>query len=675
MGNLSDDELFSAYLDGELTATEQAAVEQLLAKNPAARQLMDELRALSATLQSLPVYKLEEDLSQQVLRIAERRMLTEPAEAEPEDESLRGPPPAWRGILRRAFRPRVLIWPAVAAAAAVLLMVTHPERLLPERKDRAQPTVASTAEAGGGESAATHSLRSAAPKAPAPAEAPARREADLAVRSAGGRADESSAERVAEKPAPSAGAAKMVARDQPEAPAATNGVEMRLEKADSAEKERMMRYAPPVAKSGEAGDREFGGAGAGMGPSGMGIMGKFPGAGSGVAGAPPAAAAPGGMAAQPGVPPGKGGEIHARTFKFAKKQDLEPAVQVLDAKAAGADAPDALLIVQCDLSPEAAGQKTFERTVERRQLARSERVPQTPDIRYVEVEATPAEIETLLADLKAQPQLSLSVIPAVESLAEGRVKDAYRGARVTSPRVAKGRVAKGAASLGAEEAKAEADGRRSRAAQQDAVQLQRAAEPMVFPLAPSGPADNAGVNAQIQGQRAVPQVGMSGQRLAAPVQIRVNALRMGDKAPAMGAAASPQFDRTGKVAAQASDAAAREPGPQAADAPQGFGRGQATPESAIPMPGTVQQARPEARKMKAGQTQAAGEAPPPPSGEDQGEHVVKRRVLFVLRVVPSAQVPGLAGKAASAAKQAEAKPPLAPAAPQPAAPAIGPPSK
>ena len=77
MNDLPQNELLSAYLDGELTAAEQAEMERLLAANPAARQLLDELRALSATLQALPQEKLGEDLSRQVLRVAERRMLTE----------------------------------------------------------------------------------------------------------------------------------------------------------------------------------------------------------------------------------------------------------------------------------------------------------------------------------------------------------------------------------------------------------------------------------------------------------------------------------------------------------------------------------------------------------------------------------------------------------------------
>ena len=62
MNHAAENKLFSAYLDGELTADEEARVEQLLAASPAAQQLMDELR-LSYTLQSLPAETLSEDIS------------------------------------------------------------------------------------------------------------------------------------------------------------------------------------------------------------------------------------------------------------------------------------------------------------------------------------------------------------------------------------------------------------------------------------------------------------------------------------------------------------------------------------------------------------------------------------------------------------------------------------
>jgi len=126
MKKVPENELFSAYLDGELTAAEQAEVEQLLAASPAARQLMDEFRALSVTLQSLPVRRLGEDLSPRVLHAAERRMLAESEGSDGRQRPLHGSGFSWRAILGRVARPRNLLWPAAAIAAAWLLM-TNPE--------------------------------------------------------------------------------------------------------------------------------------------------------------------------------------------------------------------------------------------------------------------------------------------------------------------------------------------------------------------------------------------------------------------------------------------------------------------------------------------------------------------------------------------------------------------
>ncbi|OHB66628.1 MAG: hypothetical protein A2V70_00820 [Planctomycetes bacterium RBG_13_63_9] len=123
MKDTPENELFSAYLDGEVDAAEQAEVEQLLATSPAARQLMEELRALSSTLQALPPYQLDEDLSDRVLRTAERQILT---------QSDRHPVPApapRRPILRRMLNPRAVIWSGLAVAAALLIMMMEPGQL------------------------------------------------------------------------------------------------------------------------------------------------------------------------------------------------------------------------------------------------------------------------------------------------------------------------------------------------------------------------------------------------------------------------------------------------------------------------------------------------------------------------------------------------------------------
>ena len=62
-----DDELLSAYVDGELTAAERALVEERLGRDPAAAALVDELRGLSSAIKSLPPQTLGRDLRAGVL--------------------------------------------------------------------------------------------------------------------------------------------------------------------------------------------------------------------------------------------------------------------------------------------------------------------------------------------------------------------------------------------------------------------------------------------------------------------------------------------------------------------------------------------------------------------------------------------------------------------------------
>ncbi len=129
MLDLPENELFSAYIDGELTADEQAQVEQILNDNPEAQQLVDELRSLSTSLQSLPAYKLDEDLAARVLRQAEQEMLGQPAAAPATPlpkfhhvEVTESQPNSWA---RRLLRPRNFAWSAVAIAVAVVLMLNE----------------------------------------------------------------------------------------------------------------------------------------------------------------------------------------------------------------------------------------------------------------------------------------------------------------------------------------------------------------------------------------------------------------------------------------------------------------------------------------------------------------------------------------------------------------------
>jgi len=124
MNEPSQNELLSAYLDGELSADERVRVEQWLDEDAAARQRLDELRAVAASMKALPAYRLDEDLSAWVLRAAEHRILAEPTSladgvpaATPAEE------PTARRLARRFLSPRAILWSGVAVAVAILLMV------------------------------------------------------------------------------------------------------------------------------------------------------------------------------------------------------------------------------------------------------------------------------------------------------------------------------------------------------------------------------------------------------------------------------------------------------------------------------------------------------------------------------------------------------------------------
>ncbi len=103
---MMNDELLSAYVDGELSDAELAAVEARLRDDPRARELVAELRDVSETLRSLPRHKLGADLREAVLQQAVVR---------------REPMPADAGSVRR------WVWAALALAAALLLTVYLPD--------------------------------------------------------------------------------------------------------------------------------------------------------------------------------------------------------------------------------------------------------------------------------------------------------------------------------------------------------------------------------------------------------------------------------------------------------------------------------------------------------------------------------------------------------------------
>src|SRR3977135_4293372 len=75
MSHEPQDELISAYLDGELAPDQQAKVKKLLAERSEYRQLYEELLALRSAFQALPQYQVGEDLSRRVIQRAEQELL------------------------------------------------------------------------------------------------------------------------------------------------------------------------------------------------------------------------------------------------------------------------------------------------------------------------------------------------------------------------------------------------------------------------------------------------------------------------------------------------------------------------------------------------------------------------------------------------------------------------
>lgn len=61
------DELISAYLDGELSASQQSLVEQKLAESVEYQKMFDEMKALRDDIQGLPTYQLDADFSQRII--------------------------------------------------------------------------------------------------------------------------------------------------------------------------------------------------------------------------------------------------------------------------------------------------------------------------------------------------------------------------------------------------------------------------------------------------------------------------------------------------------------------------------------------------------------------------------------------------------------------------------
>src|SRR4051794_7936090 len=115
-----NDELLSAYLDDELSAEERAAVDARLANDSEARQLLHQLRAVSQSVQMLPLEGVGRDLSGEILRRAEA---AKPGGSVGTDSvaTSTGNVPEIRIFGSR----RSWFWASLAVAAGLMIMALH----------------------------------------------------------------------------------------------------------------------------------------------------------------------------------------------------------------------------------------------------------------------------------------------------------------------------------------------------------------------------------------------------------------------------------------------------------------------------------------------------------------------------------------------------------------------
>jgi anti-sigma factor RsiW len=188
-----DDELLSAYLDDELSADDRAAVEARLADDPAARELLHQLRAVSQSVQGLPEETLGRDLREPVLhRIASAAEFTRRDEpnltpTEPRSATFSAASNGTPSLLEGDPVPRISIgrsrrswiWASLAVAAALLIMFVQSrdeiQTGLPHVAQHTDEVARKVAQAESSDRAATDESLTAAPASgaaglPAPAE-------------------------------------------------------------------------------------------------------------------------------------------------------------------------------------------------------------------------------------------------------------------------------------------------------------------------------------------------------------------------------------------------------------------------------------------------------------------------------------------------------------------------
>jgi len=159
----ADQELLSAYLDGEVAGPERLRAEALLQSEPAARQYLAELESIRRALREQPAESLPADYAAGILRrinatnSTDHRPVTRDDVARPSEDG------AWFGAGGRGWRP--LAYAALATAAALVVMFLSPRRTAELAVNSATKESAQRHE--------VHQADEAAPHRPAPAMAPA----------------------------------------------------------------------------------------------------------------------------------------------------------------------------------------------------------------------------------------------------------------------------------------------------------------------------------------------------------------------------------------------------------------------------------------------------------------------------------------------------------------------
>lgn len=120
-----DDELLSAYVDGELTEAERAAVEARLVADPDAKHTLQQLRMVSQSVQALPQKSIGRDLREQILRRTEQLKPPARVAAATSSAAADGTPSRLGDTMPQitVFRTRrSWVWASLVVAAGLMIM-------------------------------------------------------------------------------------------------------------------------------------------------------------------------------------------------------------------------------------------------------------------------------------------------------------------------------------------------------------------------------------------------------------------------------------------------------------------------------------------------------------------------------------------------------------------------